>query len=35
MYMMIAATLFANYPTDTRMQYIKKYYNAITFKVNI
>jgi ribonucleoside-diphosphate reductase alpha chain len=36
MYMMIASTLFANYPVDTRMQYIKKYYNAIsTFKVNI
>jgi len=36
MYMMISATLFANYPLGTRMQYIKKYYNAIsTFKINI
>ena len=36
MYMMIAATLFANYPKDTRLQYIKKYYNAVsTFKINI
>jgi len=36
MYMMIACTLFANYPQTTRLQYIKKYYNAIsTFKINI
>ena len=36
MYMMIAATLFANYPKETRMQYIKKYYDAIsTFQINI
>ena len=36
MYMMIAATLFANYPKDTRMSYIKKYYDAIsTFQINI
>src|SRR6056300_446754 len=36
MYMMIAATLFANYPKDKRMSYVKKYYDAIsTFKINI
>jgi ribonucleoside-diphosphate reductase alpha chain len=36
MYMMIAATLFADYPHDTRMSYIKKYYDAIsTFQINI
>jgi ribonucleoside-diphosphate reductase alpha chain len=36
MYMMIAATLFANYPKDERMSYIKKYYDAIsTFQINI
>jgi ribonucleoside-diphosphate reductase alpha chain len=36
MYMMIAATLFAAYPEDTRMPYIKKYYDAIsTFQINI
>ena len=36
MYMMIAATLFADYPQDTRMSYIKKYYDAIsTFQINI
>jgi len=36
MYMMIAATLFANYPNDIRMHYVKKYYDAISlFKINI
>lgn len=36
MYMMIAATLFANYPADTRMHYVRKYYDATSlFKVNI
>ena len=36
MYMMIAVTLFANYSTQERLRYIKKYYNAISqFKVNI
>jgi len=36
MYMMIAATLFSNYPADTRMQYVKRYYDAISlFKINI
>ena len=36
MYMMIAATLFAEYPTKTRMNYVKKYYDAISLhKINI
>jgi len=36
MYMMIAATVFAQYPKQTRMTYVKKYYDAIsTFKINI
>ena len=36
MYMMIAATLFAKYPKETRMTYVKKYYDAISqFKINI
>ena len=36
MYMMISATLFANYPKSTRMTYVKKYYDAISqFKINI
>ena len=36
MYMLIAATLFAHYPKETRMSYIKKYYDAVSkFKINI
>jgi ribonucleoside-diphosphate reductase alpha chain len=36
MYMMIAATVFAQYPKNKRMSYVKKYYEAIsTFKINI
>ena len=36
MYMMIAATLFAKYPKERRISYVKKYYDAIsTFKINI
>ena len=36
MYMMISATLFAEYPAKTRMSYVKKYYDAVsTFKINI
>ena len=36
MYMMIAATLFAEYPEKTRMQYVKRYYDAISqHKINI
>ena len=35
-YMMIAATLFANYPADKRMSYIKDYYDAISqFKISL
>lgn len=29
-YMMIAATLFSGYPADTRMAYVKDYYDAIS-----
>ena len=35
-YMMIAATLFAKYPAETRMSYIKSYYDCIsTFKISL
>jgi ribonucleoside-diphosphate reductase alpha chain len=29
-YMLIAATLFQNYPADTRLQWVKEYYDAIS-----
>jgi ribonucleoside-diphosphate reductase alpha chain len=36
MYMMIAATLFANYPKADRMYYVRRYYDATSlFKINI
>ena len=36
MYMMIATTLFAKYPKDKRLTYVKKYYDAVSkFKINI
>ena len=36
MYMMIAVTLFQNYPKETRLDYIQRYYNAISkHKINI
>ena len=36
MYMMIAATLFANYPKEDRMYYVRRYYDATSlFKLNI
>ena len=36
MYMMVAATLFAQYPKETRMQYVRRYYDATSlFKINI
>lgn len=36
MYMMISATLFANYPKDERMQLVRRYYDATSlFKINI
>jgi len=35
-YMMISATMFANYPKNTRISYVKKYYDAISkHKINI
>jgi len=30
LYMMVAATLFSNYPKETRMKYVKDYYDAIS-----
>jgi ribonucleoside-diphosphate reductase alpha chain len=36
MYMLIAMTLFRNYNKDKRLDYVKRYYDAIsTFKINI
>tara|TARA_R110001592_G_scaffold11657_10_gene57197 strand:+ start:1124 stop:3424 length:2301 start_codon:yes stop_codon:yes gene_type:complete len=36
MYLMIAATIFAEYPKDTRLEYVRRYYEAISkHKVNI
>jgi ribonucleoside-diphosphate reductase alpha chain len=36
MYMMIAATLFAQYPKEDRMYYVRRYYDATSlFKINI
>ena len=36
MYMLISATIFAKYPKDTRMDYVHRYYNAISrHKINI
>ncbi len=36
MYMMIAVTLFADYPLNTRLDYVRRYYNAISkHKINI
>jgi len=36
MYMMIAATIFSKYPKETRLDYIRKYYNAISrHRINI
>ena len=36
MYIMIAAVLFANYPQEKRLDYVRRYYNAISkHKINI
>jgi ribonucleoside-diphosphate reductase alpha chain len=36
MYMMIAVTLFADYPLSSRLDYVRRYYNAISkHKINI
>ena len=36
MYMMIAATLFAEYPEKSRLNYVRRYYDATSlFKINI
>jgi ribonucleoside-diphosphate reductase alpha chain len=36
MYLLIAATIFAKYPKETRLDYVKRYYDAISkHKINI
>jgi len=36
MYLLISATIFAKYPQETRLDYVKKYYDAISkHKINI
>ena len=36
MYMMIAATLFAQYPKESRLHYVRRYYDSTSlFKINI
>ncbi len=36
MYMLISAVIFAEYPKETRLDYVKRYYNAISkHKINI
>ena len=36
LYILVAACLFAKYPKDTRLQYVKDFYNAIsTFKISL
>ena len=36
MYMLISAVLFKDYPSETRLNYVKRYYDAISqFKINI
>ena len=36
MYLLIAATIFSKYPKETRLKYVKEYYDAISkHKINI
>ncbi|VAX76880.1 Ribonucleoside-diphosphate reductase 1 subunit alpha' [Serratia symbiotica] len=36
LYMLVAACLFSNYPRETRLDYVKRFYNAIsTFKISL
>ena len=36
LYILVAACLFANYPKDTRLAYIKRFYDAVsTFKISL
>ena len=36
MYIMIAATMFSEYPQETRLDYVKRYYDAISrHRINI
>jgi ribonucleoside-diphosphate reductase alpha chain len=35
-YMLVSATIFANYPKDTRLDYVRRYYDAISkHKINV
>ncbi len=35
-YILVAATIFADYPKETRLEYVKRYYNAISkHKINV
>ena len=35
-YILVAATIFADYPKETRLEYVRKYYNAISkHKINV
>ena len=36
LYVLVAASLFAHYPAETRMEYIKRFYHAVsTFKLSL
>ncbi|MEX3173009.1 class 1a ribonucleoside-diphosphate reductase subunit alpha [Serratia quinivorans] len=36
LYILVAASLFSNYPRDTRLDYVKRFYDAIsTFKISL
>ncbi|XPE65683.1 ribonucleotide reductase N-terminal alpha domain-containing protein [Shigella flexneri] len=36
LYILVAACLFSNYPRETRLQYVKRFYHAIsTFKISL
>ncbi|MCS5947120.1 hypothetical protein LNP25_30670 [Klebsiella variicola subsp. variicola] len=36
LYILVAACLFSNYPRETRLDYIKRFYDAVsTFKISL
>lgn len=36
LYILVAACLFSNYPRETRLQYVKRFYDAVsTFKISL
>ena len=36
LYILVAACLFSNYPRDTRLEYVKRFYDAVsTFKISL